>query len=103
MAFHSSEHLTAADLLGEVEAFEPGKILGLRAQTREVEASIPVMRDDTVRHARLADARGQAPGIDAESPGMLWRFSQRSSVQRRAIIGRAFGMCANHETAAPRA
>src|SRR5258705_13575567 len=49
--FVPGEHLTAAHLLCEVEAFKSGKIFGLRAQTGEVEAPLRVIRDHAMRHA----------------------------------------------------
>ena len=58
------EGLQAGGVLGEVQADEAGPAPGLGDQVFEVEAALGVVGDDAVRHALLADAAGERPGVD---------------------------------------
>ena len=79
----------------------PGKAASFALQRLEVELAVRRMRDHRVRHALLADQRGQRAGIDAGDGDDAARFEPGVEVLRRAIIRRRGDRRAQHAAAHP--
>ena len=91
--------LAAGDVLGEVEADHAGPSGGLALQRGEIELAVWRVRDDRVRHALVADQRGESARIHTADGDDAARRKPRIEVLRRPIIGRLGDLAPQHAAA----
>ena len=79
--------LSASNVLGEVEADHAGPGGSLALQCVDIELAVGGMRDHRIRHALVADQRGERARVDAADGDDAARLQPGVEVLRRAIIG----------------
>ena len=91
--------LAARHILGEVEPDHAGEGGELALQRRKIELAVRRVRDHRVRHALLADQRGQRARVDAGDGDDAARLQPVVELLRRAVVGGARDRRAQHAAA----
>ena len=91
--------LAGGDILGEVEPDHAGPRCRLALQRLDLEFAVWIVRDHRVRHAVLADERGQRARVDAGDGDDAVRLEPHVEVLAGAPVGRRCDRGAQHAAA----